>query len=118
MEGAVIVRIKLVDAQGAVYLVHVVVGIGQRDDGAALHEHRQFPQRSVEVVDDASALVHVAVEVVYPRAFGQVDAVAHVVAFVIGLGGLVYGSHQEIRPVEVLILGGFAPCVAIGIFQE
>ena len=79
---------------GAVYLVHVVVGVGQGNDGAALHKYRQFPQRSIEVVDDASALVHVSAEVVYPRAFGQVDAVAHVVAFVIGLGGLVYGSHH------------------------
>ena len=59
-KGAFAGGIEFIDAQMLVHLVDVVVGVRHRDDGAVLHEQGQFPQRRVEVVEDASALIKLA----------------------------------------------------------
>ena len=112
------VRVKLIDAQGRVYLADIVVGVGHRDNRAVFHEYGQFPDRSVEVVEDAVTLILLTGKVVNPGSFGQVDAVTDVIAFLVGFGILIDGSHEEVRTVHELVLRGRTVSVRIGVVKE
>ena len=70
------------------------------------------------MVEDASAGVAVAREVVYPRAFGEVDAVAAVVTLLVGRGVLVDGGHEESIATHELILRALAEGESVGLFHE
>ena len=110
--------VEFVGAEALVDFRDVVVRLRHGDDGAGLDEDGEFPERGVELVEDASALVCLSVEVVNPLAFGQVDAVADVVALLVGFGLLVDGRDEEARSVEELILRGFAKGIAVGVVEE
>ena len=117
-ESAVPFAVNLVCPEAGRDFVRLVVGDGHRDDGCRLDKYRQFPQGCVVVVDDAVAGVEVAGEVVHPFAFGQVDAVADVIAFLVHVRVLIYGGNEEILPVHELVAGGSAQGVFVGVFQE
>ena len=53
-------------ANGAIDVLRVVVGLVHRDDGVGLDEHRELPQRRIEVVEHLAAAVLLAGEVVDP----------------------------------------------------
>ena len=89
-------------------LVGRVVSLGDRDDSPQAHEDRQFPDGRGKVVEDASALIHLAVKDVHPHTLGQVDAVAHVIALLVHTRLLIYRSHQHVGTVQELILCGGA----------
>ncbi len=110
--------IYLVYAMRLVYLAHVIVGVSHGYYSAVTHEYGQLPQRGVEVVNHALALVHVAGEIVYPLTFGQIYAVAYVTAVLIGRCGAIYGGHEEPRAVHILIAGGPSQGVTVGGIEE
>ena len=116
-----LVALSGVDFVGAVVganLRGVVVGVGHRNDGVGPDEDGQFPERSIVVVDDAAAFVHVAVEVVYPFTLGQVDAVAHVVAVLVDARFLIDGGYEEAGSEHELILCACAKRVVVGVVEE
>ena len=112
------VRVKLIDAQRRVYLADIVVGVGHRDDRAVFHEYGKFPDRSVEVVENAVALVLLTGEIINPGSFGQVDTVTDFIAFLVGLGILVNRSHEEVRTVHKLVLRGRTVSIRVGVVKE
>ena len=73
----------------------IVVRKGEGDDGARLGEERNLPERSIETVDDAIAFVAFARKIVVPSAFGEVDAMAHIVALSVHRRILIDGSYQK-----------------------
>ena len=117
-ESRFAVGVNLVSAEVGRYLRGIVVGLRHGDDAAALHEHGQFPERRGVIVEDAAALVRVAAEIVNPLAFGQIDAVAHVVALLVGAGFLVDRRHEQARAVEELVARLRAEGVGVGIVEE
>ena len=92
--------IEFVDAVASVDAAHIVVGIDHGYDRALPHEYRELPHRGWIVVDHASALVGVAIEIVDPHTLGQIDAIAYIVALSIGGSGLIDRSHEEVGAVE------------------
>ena len=112
------VWIEFEDALGVVYLRYVVVRIYHRDDGASLHEDRQFPVGSLKLVDDSSTFIYMSAEVIHPFALRQVDAVADVVALLVHPGFLVDRSHEEGWTAHKLILRCLAQGIRIGIVEE
>ena len=117
-EGRFAVGVDLVGAEVGRYLRGIVVGLRHRNDAAALHEDGQFPQRRGVIVEDAAALVRVAAEIVNPLALGQIDAVAHVVALLVGAGLLVDRRNEETRTIEELVARLRAERVGVGIVEE
>ena len=112
------VWIKLEDAVGVVYLRNVVVRVHHRNDGASLHEHRQFPVRSIKLVDDSSALVNISAEVIHPFSLRQIDAVTDVVALLVHPGLLVDRSHEEVRTAHKLVFRSLAQGVRVRVVEE
>ena len=112
------VRIKLIDAQGRVYLADIVVGVGHRDNRAVLHEYGQFPNRGIEVVEDTVALVLLTGKVINPGSLGQVGTVTDIIAFLVGFGVLIDGSYEEVRAVHELVLRSRPVGVRIRVIQE
>ncbi len=94
------------------------MGFGHGHNGAGLDEQGQFPQRSVELVKDAVAVINVAGEIVYPLAFGEVDAVADVIALLVGCRLLVNRGDEEARTIEELIFRFLAQRVVVGVVEE
>ena len=117
-ESRFAVGVNLVGAEVGRYLRGIVIGLRHGDDAAALHEHGQFPERRGVIVEDTAALVRVAAEIVNPLAFGQIDAVAHVVALLVGAGFLVDRRHEQARAVEELVARLRAEGVGVGIVEE
>ena len=115
--GAVL-RIDLVDAQVLADLRGIVVGVRHGDDGVGLHQHRQFPEGCIEIVENAAAFIAIAREVVDPRALRQVDPVAAVIAFGIGSRVLVDRRHEECITIHILVLRALAERVVIALFHE
>ena len=97
-------RINLKDAEVFFDFGRCVVGICHGDDGISFHQDGEFPERSVKVVDDASASIEVASEVVHPISFGKIDAIAAVVALFVSSRVLIDGSHEEGVTIHELIL--------------
>ena len=99
--------------------LRVVVLLIHGDDGARLDEQRKLPQRRFEIVENLSATILLAGEVIDPdgrvllihRAIfglvviGQVDAVADVITGIVRIGRvLVHRRDQEVLAEGVLIL--------------
>ena len=97
-------RINLKDAEVFLDFRWCVVGICHGDDGISFHQDGEFPERSIEVVDDASASIDVAREIVHPISLGEVDTVAAVVALFVSCRVLIDGSHEEGVTIHELIL--------------
>ena len=117
-EGGVPVGIDFVDTEVFIDFRYIVVRVGHRDDRSAFNEYGEFPEGGCKVAEDAVALVFFSGKVVDPCSFGQVDAVADVVSGLIGGGCLINRSNEEVRPVEELVLSGFAQGVCVGVFEE
>ena len=111
-------RINLKDAEVFLDFRWCVVGICHGDDGISFHQDGEFPERSIKVVDDASASIDVASEVVHPISFGKVDSIAAVVAFCVSCRVLIDGSHKEGVTIHELILCALTKCVGIAFFHE
>ena len=114
----VLMRIHFIDAQTLVDFTHVIVRVGHRDDGSVLDKYGELPQRSGKVVDNASAFIFLAGEVINPFTFGQIDTVADVIAFGICLGVLIDRCRQEVGTIHILVFSGAAHCVVIREFEE
>ena len=117
-EAALLACVDFIGTIVGANLGGVVIGVGHRNDGTEFHEDGQLPQRRGIVVDNLAALVDIAVPVVHPFAFGQVDAVAHIVALLVHLGLLINRGHEEMGAKEVLVLGLRAQGIFIGIVEE
>lgn len=117
-EGGVSVGVYFVYPQVFVDFGYVVVGVCHRDDCSAFHEYGEFPNGGCKVAEDAVALVFFPGEVVDPRSFGEVDAVADVVARLIGVGSLIDRCNEEVWAIQELVLCGFALCVGVRVFEE
>ena len=98
----------------------VVLGV-HRHDGVGLNKEWQLPKRSLVVVEDLTAAVLLAREVVNPdggilvgTVVGQVDTVADIVAVLICLGILIHRCHQEVLTEHVLVLRRGA-CGVLGV---
>ena len=111
-------RINLKDAQILFDFGRCVVGVCHGDNGISFHQDGEFPERSIEVVDDASASIDVAREVVHPISLGEVDTVAAVVAFCVCCRVLIDGSHEEGVTIHELILCALTKCVGLAFFHE
>ena len=110
--------VYFVDAIARSNLRRIVVGIGHRYNGVGLYKYRNLPQRRVILVHDASALVSVAVPIVYPSALRQINSVANVVALLVHTRLLVDRRHEQRRTEHKLILGLCAMRVVVGIVKE
>ena len=88
-------RINIERARVRVDIVGVVMCVNSGDDGAATYEDGQLPQRRIELVENATALVAATREPIDPLPLGQVDVVADVVAISIHSGVLVDGGDEE-----------------------
>ena len=97
-------RINLKDAEVFLDFRWCVVRICHGDDGISFHQDGEFPERSIEVVDDASASIDVTREIVHPISFGKIDAIAAVVALFVSCRVLVNGCHEEGVTIHELIL--------------
>ena len=104
--GTAIIGIDFIRTIVFADLRRIIVGVRHGDDGISLDKHGELPQGGIVAVDDASAFIHIAVEIVHPFAFGQVDVMAHVVTLLVGLGVLIDGCHEEIGAKHKLVLSG------------
>ena len=115
---AVSLWVEFVHAQCLVHLLYVVVWSCHWNDGTCLYEYRELPQWSLEVVDDATALVSLACEPVVPCALGQVDVVTYVVAVLLHCCVLVDRSNKEIWTVHVLVACCCTQCKVVCLVLE
>ena len=77
----------------------------QGNNGAGTHQDGEFVKRSLITAEDAAAEIGFTAEPVQPEAFGEIDAVADVIAVGIGFGILVNGCDKEGRTVKELVFG-------------
>ena len=68
-----------------------------------LDEGRELPERSVEAINDPSALIGLACEEVVPETDRQIDAVAEVIPFLVGSCLPIYRCNEEARSEEELV---------------
>ena len=114
----VFIGVHFINAQTLVDFTHVIVRVSHRDDGSVLDKYGEFPQRSSEVIDNASAFIFLAGEVIDPFAFGQIDTVADIIAFGICFGILINRCHQEVGSIHILVFGGAAHRIVVREFEE
>ena len=112
------IRVQLVDTHRTVYLVHIIVRICHRDDGSVSYKHGEFPKRCFHIVQDTVSFVRIACEVVYPRALGQINAVADIVSSLICLSRLKDRRNQKVGTVHILVTGGNAVRIIVRIVEE
>ena len=89
-----------------------------RNDSPTLDQHRQLPQRSSKIIDDASTLIHIASEIIHPFPLRQVNTITLIIAILVNARLLINRSHQDIRPVHKLILRTLAQSESILLLQE
>ena len=76
--GTLSIRPELYD------LFRRVVLFPHRNDRAVLYEHRKFPKRSVEVVENSSTLILLACEVIDPNVFlsRKIDVISDIITII------------------------------------
>ena len=107
--------VNFVHTQCLVHILDIVVGSCHWDDSTCFHEHGEFPQWSVKVVDYTATLVLLACEPVIPCALWQVNVVADVIALCVHRCLLIDRSYKEVRTIHVLVACCCTHCEGVGL---